>query len=407
MKSIPAISRLDYLDEVLAIACRQGDGGTLDQARIRIGQWVEDRALRGEARQARDWRNPLAYRDAAVSTVREMMRWGLIEPAPLADSEKGFERVRHLRLRPTAEGRRVEALAPGERRDLFGQKILAFYPLFRDLHELLAKHVLVVPELSDAQVKEALSSPLRPTEDQEGWDRLADTAAEALERRRPPAAGPVAPTPAREQLSSELGRHLRRRFRTHAPAAMKEVTGTVNKAVAQRVLHAAGFSGDWNAFDRCLRWGRDLYLCNDARHVFQFAGWVAWTASRITRKGGAFEIERRGVAQHRDAVQAALIQAYTDIATARRTDSVQVPLVPIYEVRETAAFRTRVCDEVVDRVLADMAMARQALLPLVVRLHLADLKDFAPSARPFRIDGKRFFYISMETPAAAGQEAVA
>jgi hypothetical protein len=203
--------------------------------------------------------------------------------------------------------------------------------------------------------------------------------------------------PSREQLALEVGRYLRRRFHSRAPGNVKEVTGAANKAVAQAVLHAAGFRGDWNAYDRCLRWGRDLYLCNDARHVFGFAGWVAWSASRVTWDGNAFQIERRGVAEHRESVQEALTQAYTDIAASRRTGNVQVPLVPIYEVRETAAFRGRVCDEVIDRVLGEMALARSGHR-LVIRLHLADLKDFVPSARPFRIGGKRYFYISMHPP---------
>src|SRR5262249_30502370 len=155
------------------------------------------------------------------------------------------------------------------------------------------------------------------------------------------------------------------------------------KAIAHAILREMGFRADWNAYDRCLRWGRDLYLCNDGRHVFGASGWLAWSASKVRWVDSSFRIERRGVAKYRDAVRVALTDAYRRIAETRRPEGVQVPLIPIYEVRETAAFESRVCDEVVDRVLGEMVSERREGDPLV-QLHLADLRDFVPSARPFR-----------------------
>src|SRR5262249_7855722 len=156
----------------------------------------------------------------------------------------------------------------------------------------------------------------------------------------------------------------------------------------QVILRAAGFGYDWTAYDRCLRWGRDLYLCNDGRHVFNVSGWLAWSAATVRWTGNSFEIERRCVTQYRDPVREALVKAYDSSARGRRSAGVQVPLIPIYEVRETAAFRSRVCDEVVDRVLSEMALNRQQGA-VIVQLHLADLREFAPSARPFRLNDKR------------------
>ena len=174
-------------------------------------------------------------------------------------------------------------------------------------------------------------------DDQDGWERLSSSVTNAL--LLAPGFGRFRPAhaPTKSKVVEEIGRHLRRRFRTRIPKNLKEVTGTVNKAIAQAVLRSAGFPGDWNAYDRCLRWSRDLYLCNDARHVFGISGWVAWSASKV-RGNGSFRIERHGVGQFRDVVQDALIHAYERIAAARRSASVQVPLIPIYEVRETAAF---------------------------------------------------------------------
>ena len=59
--------------------------------------------------------------------------------------------------------------------------------------------------------------------------------------------------------------------------------------------------------------------------------------------------------------------------------------------------KSRVCDEVVDRIIGEMAMDRSDS-SMVVQLHLADLKYFAPSSRPFRLNDRRYFYISMHSP---------
>ena len=99
MRSLPAIARLDYLDVVLAVLGKSGDGATVDDIRIAIGQSIEELALRGEARLTRDWRHPFAYRDTTVDSVRELMRWHLVEAVSLADTADAFERIRQLRIR--------------------------------------------------------------------------------------------------------------------------------------------------------------------------------------------------------------------------------------------------------------------------------------------------------------------
>ena len=214
----------------------------------------------------------------------------------------------------------------------------------------------------------------------------------------------LVPPPGKAKLSEEIGKYLRRRFLKRTPKNIKEVTGAANKAIAQAILRVVGFRGDWNSYDRCLRWGRDLYLSNDGRHVFGVSGWLAWSASKVRWGAASFLVERRGVANFRGSVREALVNAYQKIAEARRSDGVQTPLIPIYEVRETAAFACRVCDEVVDRVLGEMATERQDG-DVSVQLHLADLRGFVPSARPFRFSDKRYFYISIHHPDQPGEGA--
>jgi hypothetical protein len=402
VKSIPAIARLDYLDIIL-LTLRDRATATVDEVRVAIGRAVEDLALRGEARQTRDWQHPLAYRDTAVDCLRELMRWNVIDVTPLADSAEAFERIRNLPIHLTADGNRIAELGAPERRDIFGQKLLAHYSVFRDLLGMLDRNDVLLPELSDTEVRSCFADLSRVAEDQDGWDQIALQCERALTKQETIPRPRLLSPPTNAKLGEDIGKYLRRRFLRRTPKKVKEITGAVNKAMAHAILRAAGFHGDWNNFDRCLRWGRDLYLSNDGRHVFGVSGWLSWSASKIRWESGSFLIERRGASQFRDLVRVALIKAYSKIADARRSVGVQVPLIPIYEVRETAAFECRVCDEVVDRVLGEMATERRSGDPLV-QLHLADLRGFVPSAKPFRFtDDKRYFYVSMHRPDQSGE----
>jgi hypothetical protein len=203
------------------------------------------------------------------------------------------------------------------------------------------------------------------------------------------------PQPSKEEIIEGVGASLKRRFSKRPPKDIREITGALNKALGAIFLRKLGFSGELNSFDRCLRWSRDLYLANDGRHVFGVPGWLAWPAASIRREGEGWRFERRGVAQHKQEVKGALVDSYRRIAEARRTGAVQIPLLPIYEVRETAAFQCRVCDEVVDRVLGDLAFRKESSGDVVIQLQIADAREFAPSARPFLYEEKRYFYVTM------------
>ena len=208
--------------------------------------------------------------------------------------------------------------------------------------------------------------------------------------------------PSKAAIADGVRAALEKRFAHRAPKNLREVTGAINKALALVFLRELGFGGEWNSFDRCLRWGRDLYVTNDGRHVFGVPGWVAWAAATVEQEGENPRFSRRGVSRHRDEVKRALVDAYRRIAKDRRSSVVQVPLLPIYEVRETAALACRVTDEVVDRVLGDLAFQRDAIEGVTVGLQLADMNATAPSARPFYYEDKRYFYVTVqEDPRAA------
>src|SRR5437879_1594693 len=121
--AIPAIARLDDLDHIVRVLHEEAVP-KVETARLAIGRAVEELALRGEARRTRDWRDPMAYRDPTVDCLRELIRWGLMEPAQLADTAEAFLRIRHQPIRLTSEGRRFAQLSAPERRALMGESLL-------------------------------------------------------------------------------------------------------------------------------------------------------------------------------------------------------------------------------------------------------------------------------------------
>lgn len=384
--AIPAITRLDDLDRVVRVLHERPDP-QVETARVAIGQAVEELALRGEARRNRDWRNPVAYRDTTVDCLRELIKWNLVEPAQLADNADAFLKIRRQPLRLTDEGRRFAALPAPERREATGNYLLKYHSVFREFVALLQRCDMVIPELTDAEVKRAIQHLDRAVNDQDGWARIA------AKCERPVAEDVFvrqAPGPTRDDVTDAVGRYLRKRFASRQPKNVKELTGATNKAVAQAFLSAASFRGDWNAYDRCLRWARDLFIGNDGRHVHGIAGWVAWSTATVEELDGRWTFSRRGYAQWGTQAAAALLSACEQLRGSGRA-----PLLPIYVVRETAAFSTRLSDAVVDRALGELAKQRSANSAVEVRLHLADLKEFVPSARPFRLDGKKYFYVSV------------
>jgi hypothetical protein len=401
-RSVPPISRLSYFDVLLGVL--RGRPARLDELRTAIGLHIEDLAARGDARRTRDWRSPLAYRDPVVSCIRELIRWRSIEPIQLADDAAGYERIRNSVISLTEEGRRLAEMTSAERRDQVGQRLHTTYTLFRDCLAILSRYDIHVIELSDVQVRRCFPEYQRAIEEHAGPERVADACDEFLRWQSTPEVTNVnrGPMPSRDAIISGVRSSLEKRLEHRVPKNLREVTGLVNKTLAAVFLRALGFAGEWNSFDRCLRWGRDLYVTNDGRHIHGVPGWIAWAAATVEQDGGSPRFSRRGVSRHRDEVKRALVNAYRRIAKDRRNSVVRVPLLPIYEVRETAALACHVTDEVVDRVLGDLAFRRDTIEGITVGLQLADLNASAPSARPFYYEDKRYFYVTMqEDPRAA------
>jgi len=386
---------LEYLDVVLAESTREGV--RIEDARVAIGRLVEEMGRRGEAHAKRDWRQPAAYRDTVVSCLRVLMRWGFIEQQALPDSEAGFLAAREHLVMTTDQGRRLAEASTTARREEFGRRLVRDFPVFRDLLLLLRHADLLVPETTDSSAGMAFpNGPTGPGLD-DGARKLAVSALDAVQRARDVSGARMSFLPGIDTAAADLVRGLGRRFAERQPRNRKELTGAANKALAGTFLRAAGLNADWNAYDRSLRWARGLYVANDARHVAGVDAWVAWATATTDSTLSSFV--RRGITQCRDEVERRIIDAYGRVAKEKPGMSRYAP-VPIYEVRETAAYLARVSDEVVDRVLADMAFLPRPGADTMVSLLLGGMRPFAPSARPFRHEDRTYYYVAIHPPSA-------
>src|SRR5262249_12808447 len=153
--------------------------------------------------------------DTTVDCLRELMRWGFLESVSLADSAEAFERVRGVRVRATERGRSAATLRAAERREQVGQWLLRSYALFREFNTAIAKHDVVIPELTDAAVRTALPVLGAAASDQDGWLRLAKAAVHIVSVKEPVAGGRavrLGPQPNISQLTEQIGVSLRKRF---------------------------------------------------------------------------------------------------------------------------------------------------------------------------------------------------
>ena len=107
-----------------------------------------------------------------------------------------------------------------------------------------------------------------------------------------------------------------------------------------------------------------------------------------------------------DRVASELATAYREIADARSAElggsSVRYPHLEIFKVRALAAYRARVNDPVVDRVIAEIAQ-RTRPAPFRIELALGAGGWQASSESPFRM-GNRRFYVMLVKPEGAENE---
>ena len=394
MRSMPAITRLSYFDVALE-ALVGAPSPTVDIVREALSLHVEELAMLGEARLTRGVHGRSAFRNTAVDVLRELMRWQWLEPAPLADSEASYDAIRQTLLHLTPAGQDAAKWSVAQRRDAIGILAVLNNRFFAGLLTWLEQHDLAIPEWNDSTIRAAMpeSWPATPAQLHDLALDACQTYVDASQTCDNRYGRKLPPGPKAEFLAEGVHAFLARRFGKRAPKTHKELVGAANHGLTKTYLGYFGLEGDANALERALAWAKDVYLVGGGRAVLGVPLWLSWSAADITRDGDEVQFVRRRVTEYRAEVTDAVLKAYAAAAQPARERGMSAPLVPIYVVRETAAYAAQVCEAVVDRVIADLLERPPG--PHIVQLQLGDLRAFPPSAKPFRIGEARYYYMTI------------
>jgi hypothetical protein len=195
-------------------------------------------------------------------------------------------------------------------------------------------------------------------------------------------------------LATGLREALVRRFREVEKARAKDVLDTVDDAVCALTLARAEVPLDAISFNTLMSWSRWLYLAEESRYVAGVPGRTIWAAAEVTSQDGVC-VTWRGVRDRGDRVASLLPTVYRELAERFHAGGGS-PLLPIYEVRATVAFRAGVAVPVVDNVIAQIVDGdRRATFE--VTLALGTTAWPAVSEPAFAL-GERPYYVMSVTP---------
>jgi hypothetical protein len=388
--SIPRVQHIIYFQEVL-----QGisEGASFDALRSRLRLAAAELARRLEGRlTASRVEDAYTLWNPTVDAIAEMMRLGLVERQPLPSKRAKVDDYRDVAFALTADGRTiVEEAKENEStyKRLLTPRLLARHHYFSSLCDLVAAEPLYVPEYSEESLVQFKGA-------NERWTRLLGEDATLRMRSCMPTIK-VSP----EMVTARVTEALHKRFPKGSEPTRKSVLDTVKDALAAAALESRGLRIDGTTFDILMKWGSQLFLMSESRYVPDVPqGRTIWATASITPSAYGPIVARRGLSEAGGAVVAEIEKAYRYLADALSAElggsSVLYPYLEIFKVRALVAYRIRVNNPVVDRVLAEV-YDRTRKAPFRVELALGEGRWQASSETPFRI-GSRRYYVMLVKP---------
>jgi hypothetical protein len=384
--SIPRVQHIVYFQEIL-----QGitQGATFDGLRSRLRLAVLELARRLEGRVTTS-RVEDAYTlwNPTVDAIGEMMRLGLVEHHPLPSKRAKVDDYRDVVFTLTTDGRAVVEEAIGKEsayKRLLTPRLLDNHHYFSTLCDLLAAEPLYVPEYSEENLVNFKSQSER-------WTQLLgeDAASRMMRCMKTSNASP-------DMVTARLKDALHKRFPKGSEPTRKNILDTVKDALAAAALESRGLRIDGTTFDILMKWGAQLFLMSESRYVPDVPqGRMIWSTASITPSTDGPIVARRGLSEVADTVVAEIEKAYRELADALSDElggsSVRYPYLEIFKVRALVAYRVRVNNPVVDRVIAEVHdQTRKA--PYRIELALGEGRWRAASETPFRIGSRRYYVI--------------
>lgn len=384
--SIPRVQHFIYFQEILQGVAQ---GATFDGLRSRLRVAASELARRLEGRvTASRVEDAYTLWNPTTDAIGEMMRLGLVQHHPLPSKRAKVDSYRDVKFALTDDGKAVIEQANGSEtayKRLLTPLLLEKHHYFSVLCELVAAEPLYVPEYSEENLINFKSGSERWTQ------LLGEDAAGRIKESMPTA------NVSSDMVTARLKDALHKRFPPGSEPTRKSILDTVKDALAAVALESRGLRIDGTTFDILMRWGTQLYLMSESRYVHgQPQGRMIWSTASITPSSEGLKVVRRGLSELGDSIVAEIEKAYRHLADALSAElggsAVLYPYLEIFKVRALVAYRVRVNNAVVDRVIAEVYdHSRKA--PYRLELHLGEGRWQATSETPFRIGTRRYYVI--------------
>lgn len=316
------------------------------------------------------------------------MRLGLVEHCPLPSKRESVDGYRQETFRLAPPGSDLVRESNGSEatfRRLITPWLLGRHPLFLMVCEILTREPLFIPEYTE--------DDLTGFRDRNAsWSgALAEDAAGRI------AANMKSATVSKEAVVVQLKEAMAKRFPEGSEPTRESVLKTVKAGLVTAALDTRGIRMDATTFDILAKWGSQLFLLNESRYVQGVPGGrMIWMTAEVTRNEAGPQVARHGLSENGEAVVAAVGTAYTELADVFAEKfgghAARYPHLEIFRVRALAAFRVRVNNPVVDKVIAEVFEGTRPA-PYRVELALGNTRWSAASETPFRIGTKRYYVI--------------
>jgi hypothetical protein len=384
--SIPRVPHIAYFQDVLkGIA----EGETFDDLRVRVRQVAAEIARRtGSRTPPSRVHDAYTYWNPTTDAIGELMRLGLVEHRPLPSKRESVDGYRQETYRLTTAGTDLVRESDGSEstfRRLITPRLLDRHPSFLLLCETLAREPLFIPEYTEEDL-------VTFRDRHASWSTaLGEDAASRMTETMNAAAV------SKEAVVAQVKEALAKRFPEDSDPTRESLLKTVKAGLVAAALDTRGVRMDATTFDILAKWGSQLFLLNESRYVHGVPGGrLIWLTAEITRGEAGIQVVRRGLSEYGDAVVAAVGAAYRELADAQAAKfgghAVRYPHLEIFRVRALAAFRVRVNNPVVDKVIADVYEGTRTA-PYRVEPAVGNMRWSAASETPFRIGSKRYYVI--------------
>jgi hypothetical protein len=384
--SIPRVQHILYFQEILQGIAKGANFDALRSrlrlAGIELARRFEGRVTTSRVEDAYTLWNP------TVDAIGEVMRLGLVEHHPLPSKRAKVDDYRDVTFALTGDGRAVVEQANESEttyKRLLTPRLLEKHHYFSTLCELLATDPLYVPEYSEESLVHFKSESAR-------WTQLVgeDAASHMKQCMKTAIVSP-------DMVTARVTEALHKRFPRGSEPTRKNILDTVKDALAAAALESRGLRIDGTTFDILMKWGSQLFLMSETRYVPGIPqGRMIWATASITPSADGPTVTRRGLSESADAIVAEIEKAYRYLADALSDEladsSVRYPYLEIFKVRALVAFRVRVNNAVVDRVIAEV-YDRSRKAPYSIELALGQANWRASSETPFRIGSRRYYVI--------------